>query len=184
MALLILRHRPMRCVRIPEPFKLRPSVMATHIIFQCPACQHRRVTSPTPADGPVKCDECEWGRNEGAGDFVDGHLSRCRICGCEDLWRQKDFPPAMGLALVATAAILSCIAYANYQPLVALGILMVAALLDMLLYTFMGDMLVCYRCGARHRQTAMAEEHPRFDLETAERYRQQDLRQRQASKPG
>ena len=50
--------------------------------------------------------------------------------------------------------------------------------------SFMGDMLVCYRCGARHRQTAMAEEHPRFDLETAERYRQQDLRQRQASKPG
>jgi hypothetical protein len=158
--------------------------MANHIIFQCPACQHRRVTTPKPADGPVKCDECQWGRNEGVGDFSEGHLCRCRICGCEDLWRQKDFPPAMGLALVATAAILSCIAYANYQPLLALAILMVAALIDMLLYTFMGDMLVCYRCGSRHRQTAMADEHPRFDLETAERYRQQDLRQRQASKPG
>ena len=155
--------------------------MPTHIIFQCPSCQHRRITAPQPADAPVGCDECQWARNEGAGDFTSGNLTRCRICGCEDLWRQKDFPPALGLALVATAAILSCAAWAFYQPVIALGILMAAALVDMLLYSFMGDMLVCYRCGARHRQTAMDEQHPRFDLETAERYRQQDLRQQQAS---
>ncbi len=78
---------------------------------------------------------------------------------------------------MATAAILSCTAWAFYQPLLALGILMAAALIDMILYSFMGDMLVCYRCGARHRRTAMDEQHARFDLETAERYRQQDLRQ-------
>jgi hypothetical protein len=151
--------------------------MATHIIFQCPGCQKRRITSPEPASGAVCCDECQWKRDEGAGDFTNENLTRCRICGCEDLWRQKDFPPALGLALVATAAILSCTAWAFYQPLLALGILMAAALIDMILYSFMGDMLVCYRCGARHRRTAMDEQHARFDLETAERYRQQDLRQ-------
>ncbi len=106
---------------------------------------------------------------------------RHRARSSPDLWRQKDFPPALGLALVATAAILSCAAWAFYQPLLALGILMLAALIDMLLYSFMGDMLVCYRCGARHRRTTMDEQHPKFDLETAERYRQQDLRQSQAS---
>ena len=58
-----------------------------------------------------------------------------------------------------------------------------AALIDMVLYSWMGDMLVCYRCGARHRKSAMDEAHPRFDLETAERYRQQQLRQRQAGTP-
>jgi len=153
--------------------------MATHIIFHCPVCQKRRLTSPEPATGAVSCDECQWNRNEGAGDFTDGNLTRCRICGCEDLSRQKDFPPALGLALVATAAILSCIAYASYREVLALGILMVAALIDMVLYSFMGDMLVCYRCGARHRRTKMDEQHPRFDLETAERYRQQELRKQQ-----
>jgi hypothetical protein len=140
------------------------------------------MTAPEPANGPVSCDECGWNRNEGSGDFSEGHLCRCRICGCQDLWRQKDFPPALGLALVATAAILSCAAWAFYQPLIALGILMAAALIDMVLYSFMGDMLVCYRCGARHRRTSMDEQHPRFDLETAERYRQQDLRKNQAAK--
>jgi len=89
----------------------------------------------------------------------------------------------LGLALVATAAICSCVAWAWYQPIAAGVILGVAALADMVLYTRMGDMLVCYRCGARHRQTTMDEEHPRFDLETAERYRQQNLRQTMAARP-
>ena len=151
--------------------------MASHIIFQCPVCDKRSVTAPIPGEAEVRCDSCEWRRDEGLDDFTDGNLCRCRICGCQDLWRQKDFPPALGLALVATAAILSCTAWAFYQPLLALGILMVAALFDMILYSFMGDMLVCYRCGARHRRTAMDEQHPKFDLETAERYRQQNLRQ-------
>lgn len=151
-----------------------------HVIFECPNCQRRQKVAPDPSNGPVWCDECQWKRDEGVGDFSGDHLGRCRICGCEDLWRQKDFPPALGLALVATAATLSCVAYAFYHHIMALGILMVAALIDMVLYSWMGDMLVCYRCGARHRQTTMDEKHPRFDLETAERYRQQDLRQRQA----
>lgn len=153
--------------------------MATHIIFQCPVCQVRRLASPEPVEGVIRCGECKWTRNEGNHDFADGHLCRCRICGCQDLWRQKDFPPALGLALVAIAAVLSCIAWAMYLPALAIGILMVAGLIDMVLYTMMGDMLVCYRCGARHRRTTIDDQHPRFDLETAERYRQQDLKQRQ-----
>lgn len=152
--------------------------MTTHIIFQCPVCQQRRRAAPEPVEAAVCCGECQWKRDEGGLDFANGHLCRCRVCGCGDLWRQKDFPPALGLALVATAAILSCIAWAFYKPAVAIGILMFAGLIDMVLYTMMGDMLVCYRCGARHRRTTISDEHPRFDLETAERYRQQDLRQR------
>jgi hypothetical protein len=152
--------------------------MASHIIFQCPVCEKRTVTAPVPADAEVRCDSCAWSRNDGSDDYAEGNLCRCRICGCQDLWRQKDFPPALGLALVATAAILSCAAWAFYQPLLALGILMVAAFIDMVLYALMGDMLVCYRCGARHRGATMDEQHPKYDLETAERYRQQDLRQR------
>lgn len=155
--------------------------MATHIIFQCPVCQKRRQVTPSPITSTVQCGECQWCRDEGEKDFIDGNLCQCRICGCQDLWRQKDFPPALGLALVATAASFSCIAWATYHPAIAIGILMVAGLIDMVLYRMMGDMLVCYRCGARHRKTSISDEHPRFDLETAERYRQQDLRQREAT---
>ena len=155
--------------------------MATHIIFQCPACQKRLLAAPAPSSAAVHCEVCGWTRDAGSGDYSDGHLCRCRICGCQDLWRQKDFPPALGLSLVATAAVLSCIAWASYQPKTAIAILMVAGLIDMVLYAMMGDMLVCYLCGARHRKTMINEQHPKFDLETAERYRQQDLRQRESA---
>ncbi len=147
-----------------------------HIIFQCPACGKQSMAVVEPLDSSVGC-ECGWSRNSGAEDCADGRLCRCRICGCEDLWRQKDFPPGLGLFFVVMGIILSSAAWAWHQPVVALGILMGFALIDLLLYTFMGDMLVCYRCRARHRKTAMDEQHARFDLETNERYRQQQLRQ-------
>ncbi len=146
-----------------------------HIIFQCPVCGRQSMSAPQSPQAAVGC-ECGWSRNEGAGDFAGGSLSRCRICGCEDLWRQKDFPPALGLFFVAMGIILSSVAWSKHEPALALGILMGFALLDMLLYTFMGDMLVCYRCRARHRKTAMDDHHPKFDLEVAERYRQQERR--------
>ncbi len=92
----------------------------------------------------------------------------------------KDFPPALGLLFVGMGIILSSTAWAFHLPTVALGVLMGFALIDLLLYTFMGDMLVCYRCRARHRRAEMHEEHPKFDLEVAERYRQQELRRQQS----
>lgn len=150
-----------------------------HIIFQCPVCGRQSLSTPESPTAAVSCS-CGWRRDEGSADYSAGTLCRCRICGCEDLWRQKDFPPALGLFFVAMGIILSSAAWANHRPSLALGILMGFALIDLLLYTFMGDMLVCYRCRARHRRTAMDEQHPRFELELAERYRQQELRLREA----
>lgn len=145
------------------------------IIFQCPVCGRQSMTVPDTAAERVSCD-CGWQRDEGHADFVNGTLSRCRICGCGDLWRQKDFPPALGLCFVAMGIVFSSLAWAWHRPTLALGVLMGFALLDLLLYTWMGDMLVCYRCRARHRRTAMDDQHPKFDLEVAERYRQLERR--------
>jgi hypothetical protein len=142
------------------------------IIFQCPVCQKRSQQRPQPADAAVSCTHCDWKRDEGSQDFQGEFVSRCRICGCGDLWRQKDFPPGLGLLMVGTGALLSTIAWANHYPTTALSILMGFALIDLLLYTFMSDMLVCYRCRARHRQTPMQEEHPAFNLELNVRYSQ------------
>lgn len=152
-----------------------------HIIFQCPVCSQQRLAAPEPPAAAVTCD-CGWARDEGAGDYSAGKLSRCRVCGCDDLWRQKDFPPALGLFFVALGIILSSAAWAWHQPVVALGVLMGFALIDLLLYTVMGDMLVCYRCRARHRRLASDDEHGRFDLETDERYRQQERRQQEQAR--
>ena len=54
---------------------------------------------------------------------------------------------------------------------------MLFALADLALYSLMKDVLVCYRCQARHRLEGPTDSYERFDHERAERYRQEALRQ-------
>ncbi len=83
--------------------------------------------------------------------------------------------------MVGAAVVFSTIAYAFWQPVLALAILMGFALIDALLYLFMRDVAVCYRCAARHAGFEPAQEHETFDLEVAERYRQERLRRQALS---
>ena len=83
--------------------------------------------------------------------------------------------------MVALGVILSSIAWYWHRPVTAIAILMGFAAIDLVLFTVMRDMLVCYRCAAKHRGTDPGEAYPRFDLEVAERYRQQALRMDQVT---
>jgi hypothetical protein len=78
--------------------------------------------------------------------------------------------------MVGAAILFSTVAYALWQPVLALGILMAFALIDAVLYLFMRDVSVCYRCGARHAGFEPAATQATYDLEVAERYRQERLR--------
>lgn len=146
------------------------------VTYSCPHCQKPSQADVAVAGESLRCDACDWSRVVGTGDIADGQPQRCLACGCADLWRQKDFPQGLGLFLVALGAVLSTIAWANYMPRTALGVLLAFALADLLLYAFMKDVLVCYRCRARYRHTVLDADYPRFNLETAERYRQEAAR--------
>lgn len=151
---------------------------SVQLTFHCPACGQLQRTGELAAPGAVECAHCHWVRPLPAGQEP---LTQCAVCGNADLWRQKDFPQSLGLALVAAGAVLSSVAWYFHWPRTALGLLMAFALADMLVFMLMPDVLVCYRCKARHRssQPSLAE-HPVFSHETAERYRQQELRHREA----
>jgi hypothetical protein len=146
------------------------------VVFHCPGCEQARRTSVTADSGIVRCEACTWSRPLREGDVAGGVPRRCVVCDCGDLWRQKDFPQRLGLAMVALGAILSTIAWAYHLPATALGVLLAFALADLLLFAFMKDVLVCYRCQARYRHAELGEDYPRFSLETAERYRQEAAR--------
>jgi hypothetical protein len=92
------------------------------------------------------------------------------------LWRQKDFPQRVGVLMVVAGALLSTIFWWFMEPVWAIGVLLLFALLDGVLYTLMPDVLVCYRCKARHRHAPLDGRHERFNLETHERYRQEAMR--------
>lgn len=148
------------------------------LTFHCPGCAQLNRTGDIATPGTLQCAHCDWSR---ALPPAEEPLAQCLVCGNHDLWRQKDFPQSLGLALVAAGAILSSIAWYFHWPKTALGLLMAFALADMLVFMLMQDVLVCYRCKARHRRLSPASaEHAGFSHETAERYRQEDLRRREA----
>ena len=152
-----------------------------NVSYACPQCRQParvEVSSAAPTSS-LNC-QCGWTRPVSAADRETDPPEHCLVCDCHDLWRQKDFPQSLGLTFVALGAILSTIAWAYYMPVTAIGILLAFALADLILYTVMSDVLVCYRCGARYRKTEQTAKGRAFDLETAERYRQESLRLQQA----
>ena len=61
------------------------------------------------------------------------------------------------------------------MPLWTFGILFATALIDVVLYLTVGNLLQCYRCQAQYRGVPGLENHEPFDLETHEKHRQQRL---------
>ncbi len=153
-----------------------------HVTFRCPHCDQSQRSGDCHAGGAVKCP-CGWSKPITSHDLQGEAPNHCLVCGTLDLWRQKDFPPRLGLLFVAIGAITSSIAVYYYQPIWAIGILMALALLDMALYAWMSDVLVCYRCQSRHGKVDLTG-RVAYDHELGERYRQEEIRSQQAnSKP-
>jgi hypothetical protein len=106
-------------------------------------------------------------------------LSSCLVCGHDHLYKKKNFPHWLGLAILAVACLAFLWAHGVYQPWVAWTILLASAGFDALFYLWVGDAIVCYRCGAQHSGIAASPAHQPFELTVAERYRQERLRREQ-----
>jgi hypothetical protein len=150
------------------------------ILFDCPKCLRPARREVTAGAGDVACSDCHWSRPIGPSELVGERPCRCLVCGCDDLWRQKDFSQRLGVAIVALGIVLSTVAMVYMRPELSLGILMAFALADMILYAVMRDCLVCYRCHARYRRVSGLDQVGTFDLEVNERYRQEAIRLKQA----
>jgi hypothetical protein len=125
--------------------------------WQCPACEHR--LEPTVA-------------TEAAPTAV------CAICANRELYKKKNFPHALGMTILTIACIASFVTYLSYEKVWTWVILGGTAIFDIALYLWVGDVAVCYRCGAVHGGVAVAQHQP-FDLGISERYRQEQIRRSQ-----
>lgn len=151
-----------------------------YLTFHCPKCDRTTQTSELSDVTELNCTSCDWERPFPEGSGIDeDQLSECLRCGNPDLWRQKNFPQWLGLLFVAMGAISSSIAWLYYKPILALGILMCFALLDMILYIVMPDVLVCYRCRTKHHSVDVSQ-HGGFDHELGEKYRQEEIKRKEA----
>jgi len=148
----------------------------------CPHCGE--VFSTTDVDAERwRCPNCQ---EEVAAQAAGGGevLSCCRVCGNEQIYVQKDFPHSLGLTIVAVAIVLSCVFYYWHWLVWTWAVLIGSVLVDALLYWWVGTVRVCYRCQARYWGFAPNPQHHPFELEIAEKYRQERLRRQSLSRSG
>jgi hypothetical protein len=150
------------------------------ISFDCPKCLKLSHVEMPQATKGVMCPACDWNRPFSDGDLKGECPDRCLVCGCGDLWRQKDFDKRLGVLIVGLGILLSTIATWYVMPGVAMIVLMVFGLADWILYAILPDRLVCYRCHAQYRHVPTLAAATAFDLELNERYRQEAIRLKQA----
>ena len=101
-------------------------------------------------------------------------------CPSTELFVRKDFPQRLGVTIVAIGIIASCWFWYHHNVLATLGVLLLTALIDAVLYLTMGNVLECYRCHAQYRGLPGFDDYDQFDLEAYEKHRQQALRLKEA----
>lgn len=144
--------------------------------YLCPRCEQPATVAVSADDSTIACPHCHAPTAPPADAWQEGELRRCLVCPSTDLFVRKAFPQRLGLAIVVVGFALSCITWFFYWTMLTFAVLFATALADFVLYLFVGDSLVCYRCHAEYRQLPMSTGHEAFNLETHERYRQQQAR--------
>lgn len=112
--------------------------------LQCPKCRQRLPLAPSESV------------------LRDGIIDRCAVCGCRDLFLEKGFDQRVGCAILAVAAALA--------PFTYYASLLVAVLVDVVLYRFLPLRTICYSCQAEHSGFEPNPRHRGYDLNTAEKY--------------
>ncbi len=148
-----------------------------NVTYPCPKCEAVNRAEVSAATTALCCEHCNQELRVPAG-AIDSNagLHRCLACPSTDLFVRKDFPQGLGVAIVTVGLLASCVAWGYSQLYLTFGILFATALIDVVLYIFVPNALMCYRCGAIYRGVADVESHESFNLETHERHRQQTIR--------
>ena len=132
------------------------------IAFPCPRCGKEALAG---LDGRGRCASCgeETPLPVPPAMRESRIVETCPACGSSLLYVQRDFNQKAGLAIVGVGAVL-----APFTPFYSS--LIVAALVDALLYAMLPEITVCYRCHAHFRGFARNPRHQAFDLHVAEQY--------------
>lgn len=152
------------------------------VAFACPKCDETTQVECDSATNALVCSHCHYElptpQDALAGDKID----RCLCCGSHELFIRKDFSQRLGVAIIAIGFIASTITWAYYWRIATYCILFGSALLDVVLYFTVGNVLECYRCHAQYRDLPGLDRYEAFSLEVHEKHRQQAIRLKEAER--
>ena len=155
-----------------------------NLTFRCPHCDQTARVDFGPQTHAIACPACHAAWQVPAGTATEGQLGRCLICPSTELFLRKDFSQPLGVAIVVVGIVISSVFWAYRMPLWTYAVLFATALIDVVLYFTVGNLLQCYGCQAQYRDVPGLENHGGFDLETHEKHRQQRIRLAQQAKSG
>jgi ribosomal protein S27E len=150
-----------------------------HVTYHCPSCRQTTQAEFGPRSASVACTLCGTQIEIPAGAVSTERLSRCLVCPSSELFVRKDFSQALGVTIVVLGFVISSVFWYYRMPLWTYGVLFATALIDVVLYLTVGNVLQCYRCQAQYRGVPGLDQHEPFDLETHEKHRQQAARLQQ-----
>jgi len=127
--------------------------------FLCPECDARLAREWGETARP--CERC-GAPNAVAAPPPETLIERCAACGHDQIYFQKDFNRATGIALVVLGSIFVPWTYG----LSLLGV----TILDYIVWRMVKDVIVCYRCQAVHRGYPPNPGLRGFDLATHDRH--------------
>ena len=112
----------------------------------------------------------------------ENRLDLCPVCGSGYFYREKDFNAWAGGAVIV-AAIVGFLVMADRDIAIALGILMAAAALDLVVYALVPFRYICYRCLASMHGALRNPSIGPYDLGTAGRF-SDDYEERKRTEDG
>ena len=141
------------------------------IQFNCRSCD-AEITTGVDASGSVRCPHCGKEHEIRVPPSLrrTNMVTTCVACGHEDLYIQKDFNRQLGVAIVVVGILFSTYFFHYRQPVYAMASLVVTALIDLMIYSLVGFVTVCYSCHAIYRGFERNSEHEAFDLKKLEKY--------------
>jgi uncharacterized protein YbaR (Trm112 family) len=150
-----------------------------NVTFRCPGCQQQGRAQFDATTSEIACPACNstWPVPEGA--VTQTRVLRCLICPSAELFIRKDFSQTLGVLIVAVGFVISSVFWYYRMPYWTYGVLFATALIDVVLYLVVGNVLHCYRCQAQYRGVPGLDNHESFNLETHEKHRQQQIRLKQ-----
>jgi hypothetical protein len=148
------------------------------IRFPCPACDYPAGRVHPPVTTEWQCPRCDHFVRVSASEPAP-ELPTCAVCGNAELYKKKDFPHSLGMGILAFACLASTLTYWLYSKWWTWAILIGSAAFDGLLYLWVKDAVVCYRCHAHYRGISPGSAHAPFELTIHERYRQERARSEQ-----
>ena len=99
-----------------------------------------------------------------------GHLRRCPVCGCRDLYQRKDMPQLTGFAAILLGGALAITLFGFDQALLAVVLFLIVALFDALIFFKAKRCLTCYHCVSTFRDAPISPHQKSWQMSVAERY--------------